>query len=256
MRARVRSVAVLSGGPLAPPEAPVNPSAPDLAPAPSRPDDRTDHDRTDHDRPDHVRLGVGARLTLHPAADAFVEVIVSSLAAAQATVPQVEVHTDDVSTLLRGGERDVAAFVLACVAHAARITPTGHVVATLALSRGCPGEVGCTLPAGELPAVEPVDLPATGVGASAHWALYPLGTTDAMGPIEAAIATAQRRGTWGGAEHFATRLDGDLADVLGTVVDTWTGVGREVAHVAAHVTVSVGSPSSRAAGAATRGSAL
>ncbi|MDT0165239.1 YkoF family thiamine/hydroxymethylpyrimidine-binding protein [Actinotalea sp. AC32] len=248
MRARVRSAAVLSGGPIAPPEAPVNPSAPDLTAA-------TPVDLPDHDRPDHVRLGVGARLTLHPAADAFVEVIVSSLAAARATVPQVEVHTDDVSTLLRGGERDVAAFVLACVAHAARITPTGHVVATLALSRGCPGEVGCTLPTGELPAVEPVDLPASGVGASAHWALYPLGTTDAMGPIEDAIATAQRRGTWGGAEHFATRLDGDLAEVLGTVVDTWTGVGREVAHVAAHVTVSVGSPSSRASGS-TRGSAL
>ena len=195
--------------------------------------------------PDHVRMGVGARLTLHPATDDFVPVILSALSAARATAPGVTVRTDDVSTLLRGSEQDVATFVAAGLEHAARITSTGHVVATLALSRGCPGEVGCDLPAGELVEVAPVHLAPAGLHASAHWALYPLGTADAMGPILAAIDTAQRRGTYGGAENFATRLDGDLADVLATVVDTWTGVGREVAHVAAHATVSVGSPSRR-----------
>lgn len=195
--------------------------------------------------PDHVRMGVGARLTLHPATDDFVPVILSALAAARAEVPAVTVRTDDVSTLLRGSEQDVAVFVGTVVAHAARITSTGHVVATLALSRGCPGEVGCELPAGELVEVAPVVLAPTGLAAAAHWALYPLGTADAMGPILGAIETAQNRGTYGGAENFATRLDGDLADVLATVVDTWTGVGREVAHVAAHATVSVGSPSRR-----------
>lgn len=194
---------------------------------------------------DHVRMGVGARLTLHPATDDFVPVILSALSAARAAAPGVTVRTDDVSTLLRGSEQDVATFVTAVVAHAAAVTSTGHVVATLALSRGCPGEVGCDLPAGDLVVVDPVELPATGVAASAHWALYPLGTTDAMGPILAAIEAAQERGTYGGPENFATRLDGDLSDVLATVVDTWTGVGREVAHVAAHVTISVGSPSRR-----------
>lgn len=195
--------------------------------------------------PDHVRMGVGARVTLHPATDGFVPVIVSALAAARAAAPAVTVRTDDVSTLLRGSEQHVAEFLAALVAHAARITPSGHVVATVALSRGCPGEVGCDLPPGELVAVPPVDLPASGLAAAAHWALYPLGTTDAMGPILGAIEAAQGRGTYGGPENFATRLDGDLAEVLATVVDTWTGVGREVAHVAAHATVSVGSPSRR-----------
>jgi hypothetical protein len=190
-------------------------------------------------------MGVGGRVTLHPAADEFVPVILSALSAARAAAPTVAVRTDDVSTLLRGSEQEVATFLAALVGHAARITPSGHVVATVALSRGCPGEVGCDLPAGDLVAVPPVGLPATGLVAAAHWALYPLGTTDAMGPILGAIEAAQGRGTYGGPENFATRLDGDLADVLATVVDTWTGVGREVAHVAAHATVSVGSPSRR-----------
>lgn len=193
--------------------------------------------------PDHVRLGVGARLTLHPATDDFVPVIGSALSAARAAAPDVTVRTDDVSTLLRGREQDVATFVCAALTCAARITSSGHVVATLALSRGCPGEVGCDLAVDELVDVAPVGLAPTGLAASAHWALYPLGTTDAMGPIVDAIGTAQARGTYGGAENFATRLDGDVTDVLATVVDTWTEAGRRVAHVAAHVTLSVGSPS-------------
>ncbi|NCT91167.1 hypothetical protein GXB85_09415 [Cellulomonas sp. APG4] len=192
--------------------------------------------------PDHVRMGVGARFTLHPAADEFVPVILGALAAARAAAPDVEVRTDDVSSLLRGPEQQIAEFLRAAITAAAAATPSGHVVATLAFSRGCPGEVGCDLPAGELVEVAPVDLDPTGVAAAAHWALYPLGTTDAMGPIAEAIGLAQKAGTWGGPENFATRLDGDLSQVLGTLVDTWTVVGRRVAHVAAHATVSVGSP--------------
>lgn len=196
--------------------------------------------------PDHVRMGVGARFTLHPAADEFVPVILGALAAARAAAPEVVVRTDDVSSLLRGPEQRIAEFLRAAIAAAAAATPSGHVVATLALSRGCPGEVGCDLPPGELAEVAPVELGPTGVRAAAHWALYPLGTADAMGPIAEAIALAQQAGTWGGPENFATRLDGDLSEVLGTLVDTWTTVGRRVAHVAAHATVSVGSPSAAA----------
>lgn len=205
--------------------------------------------------PDHVRLGVGARFTLHPAADDVVPVILGALDVARAAAPDVAIRTDDVSTLLRGSEQQIARFLHAAIGHAAVATPSGHVVATVALSRGCPGEVGCTLPEGELTDVAPVELDASGVRASAHWALYPLGTQDAMGPIAEAIDLAQQAGTWGGAENFATRLDGDLAQVLATFVDTWTRVGRSVAHVAAHATVSIGSPSNRTVGAAPDGAA-
>jgi hypothetical protein len=195
--------------------------------------------------PDHVRMGVGARFTLHPAADDVVPVILGALEAARAAAPEVAIRTDDVSTLLRGSEQQIARFLHAAVSHAAVATPSGHVVASVALSRGCPGEVGCTLPEGELASVAPVELAASGLRAAAHWALYPLGTEDAMGPIVEAITLAQEAGTWGGAENFATRLEGDLAQVLATFVDTWTRVGRSVAHVAAHATVSIGSPSNR-----------
>lgn len=199
----------------------------------------------DPGRPEHLRVGVGLRFTLLPAADDVVPVVLGSLAVGAAAVPEVEVVTDDVSSLVRGREQDLVRYLVAVLAHAATVTPSGHVVASVHLSRGCPGEVGgqdlCAVDGG-LPDVAPVRLEPTGLRAAAHWALYPLGTTDAMGPIERAIARAGVAGTLARPEHFVTRLEGDLADVLATVVDTWTGVGREVAHVVTHATVSLGSP--------------
>lgn len=197
--------------------------------------------------PDHARLGVGARFTLSPAIDDAVPVILGALAAAAHAAPDVAVRTDDVSTLLRGAEQDLAVYLEAAIRGAARRTPSGHVTASLALSRGCPGAVGCDVRADELVAVPPVRLAPSGVVAAAHWALYPLGVADTMDPIAAAIEGAREAGTWAGAEHYATRLEGDLAAVLATFVDTWAAVGRSVAHVAAHVTITVGGPN-RAAG--------
>lgn len=193
--------------------------------------------------PDHVRLGVGARFTLSPAIDDAVPVILGALAAAAHAAPDVAVRTDDVSTLLRGAEQDLATYLEAAIRGAARRTPSGHVTAGLALSRGCPGAAGCDLRAEQLVVVPPVRLAPSGVMAAAHWALYPLGVADPMDQIAAAVEGAQEAGTWAGAEHYATRLEGDLAAVLATVVDTWAAVGRTVDHVAAHVTLTVGSPS-------------
>lgn len=211
--------------------------------APSRPDPAARPPAREPGAPDHVRMGVGARVTLHPAADDVVPVILGALEAAAEVAPGLVTRTSDVSTLVRGSESDIARYVVELVRDAVSRTPSGHVVLTLALSRGCPGEVGCTLPDGELVAVPPVPRVPTGLPTAAHWALYPLGTVDAMGPIADAIEMAKDAGTWGGAESFATRLDGDLGDVVSTVLDTWAAVGRTVAHVAAHATVSVGSPS-------------
>ena len=121
-----------------------------------------------------------------------------------------------------------------------------HVVAHVLLSRGCPGEVSCDLSVTGLPEPAPVEVPPTGVPAVAQWSLYPLldggDSTDHMPVIERAITRAQERGTATGAAHYATRLTGDLAEVLATAVDAWAAVGAQVPHVVSHVTVSVNSP--------------
>ncbi|WP_315099165.1 YkoF family thiamine/hydroxymethylpyrimidine-binding protein [uncultured Cellulomonas sp.] len=189
-------------------------------------------------------LGIGARISLHPHCDDYVEVITSALAAADPS--RVEVRTDDVSTLLRGTEHDVLRFVHEVLAAAGETR--WHVVAHVQLSRGCPGEVSCELPDDAL--LEAVDVPEllpTGLPASAHWALYPLDDTggDHLAHIMNAVAAAGARATTT-PEHFVTRLDGDLADVLTAVATGWLEAARYVRHVVAHVTVSMHSPSAGA----------
>ena len=93
-----------------------------------------------------------------------------------------------------------------------------------------------------------MELESTGIRAVAQWSLYPLldggsGHGDHMSHIEAAIAAAHARGAAGGAGHYATKLTGDVAEVLAIAVDGWAQVGAVVPHVVTHLTVSVGSPS-------------
>lgn len=199
-------------------------------------------------------LGVGARLSVHPHCDDFVEVILGALADAEAAglADGLVLETDDVSTYVGSvddlAEQRIVAYVAHVLAAAHRRSGGGHVVAHVLLSRGCPGEATCDLGAVTLPRVAPVRLEPTGVQAVAQWSLYPLldggsGGGDHMVPIEAAIEAARRRGTAVAPAHYATRLAGDVAEVLATAADAWAGVGAEVAHVVTHLTVSVGSPS-------------
>ena len=61
----------------------------------------------------------------------------------------------------------------------------------------------------------------------------------------AAIGTAGSR-VGAPSEHFVTRLDGDLSDVLTAVAAGWLGAARHVRHVVTHVTLSMHSPSAGA----------
>jgi uncharacterized protein YqgV (UPF0045/DUF77 family) len=191
-------------------------------------------------------LGVGARLTVAVMDGDFARIIVEALADADAT--DLDVATDPVSTLVRGSEQRVLEYLTAVIAGAAR--GGHHVTASVLLSRGCPGEVTCSTTSGLLAeaAAVPV-LPATGIRASAHWSLYPLDDTgrpgeapDHLRDIYEAIDYAKELGTYVRGEHYATLLEGDLADVLGTVAAGWVMVGRSVQHVTSHATLSISSP--------------
>ncbi|WP_324652764.1 YkoF family thiamine/hydroxymethylpyrimidine-binding protein [Georgenia sp. H159] len=204
-----------------------------------------------------AQLGIGARFSLHPHCDDFVRVILDALeeAAAGGRTDGLVLQTDEVSTYVGAleapAEQRLTDYLAGVVAAASRHSGGGHVVAHVLLSRGCPGERTCDLTVTGLPSPEPVVVEPTGVPAVAQWSLYPLldggpDGGDHMVPIEAAIAAAQKRGTADGAAHYATRLTGEVAEVLATAVDAWAAVGAHVPHVVSHLTVSVGSPSLRA----------
>lgn len=187
--------------------------------------------------------GVGARFTLSVYDSEYVAVIVGALARADASGLTVE--TNDISTCVTGTEQRIVEYLRDVITAAAR--SGAHLSASILLSRGCPGELVCALPPGVVAlAAEPVTLDPSGVRARAHWSLYPLldgGASGAhMTPIYAAIDKAKADGVYSGSDHFATRLDGDLAAVLETATNAWIGVGAAVQHVVTHLTASINSP--------------
>lgn len=190
-----------------------------------------------------VKYGVGARFTLSVYDRDYVAVILSALEAADDA--GLTIQTGDISTFVSGTEADILRYLRDVIAHAAESGK--HISASILLSRGCPGELQCELPPG-VTAIggDPVHLEHTGIRARAHWSLYPLLDGDSHGQhmtgIYQAIDMARDNGTYGGSDHFATVLDGDLADVLGTVAAGWLSVGRQVQHVTTHVTMSINSP--------------
>ncbi len=203
------------------------------------------------------QLGIGARLSLHPHCDDFVRVILTALddVAEAGLTDGLVLETDEVGTYVGArrspAEERLARYLAGVVAAAYRRSDGGHVVAHVLLSRGCPGERSCDLSVTGLPHPAPVRVERTGVPAVAQWSLYPLldgGTDDGdhMAHIEAAIATARRSGVASGAAHYATRLTGDVSEVLATAVDAWAEIGARVPHVVSHLTVSVGSPTTGA----------
>lgn len=190
-----------------------------------------------------TEYGVGARFTLSVYADDFSDVILGALA--DVDTDGLTVETGDISTFIGGDEQRILTYLRDVITKAA--TTGKHVSAQILLSRGCPGELQCALPDG-VPAVgaEPVVLEPAGVRARAHWSLYPLLDGGAAGEhmdgIHEAIQHARDNGTYSGSDHFATRLDGDLSDVLATVANGWLAVGKTVQHVTTHVTISINSP--------------
>lgn len=196
-------------------------------------------------------FGVGARVTASVMTDDYARVLVDILSRLDLTGLVRE--TGDVSTYLGGHETHLQRVLIDLAEALARTEH--HATLSLTLSRGCPGEVVCELPGGAGPRGTEVPEPRrTGRYASAEWALYPLAdqvsadgaAPDHMRDIYAAIDHARELGTFRGSEHFVTRLEGDVGEVIATAVAGWLLVGRSVQHVTSHLTLSLNSPSHEA----------
>lgn len=194
-------------------------------------------------------FGVGARVTAAVMADDYADIIVGALA--DLDTGGLTIDTGDVSTFVGGDETDLLRYITDL---GEALSRTGHHASlTVQLSRGCPGEVVCDLPGGAGP--RGVDVPqhrTTGRYAAAEWALYPLADQvhrpgdaepDHMRDIYAAIERARELGTFRTSEHFVTRLEGDLGNVIATAFTGWILAGATVQHVVSHLTISLNSPS-------------
>jgi len=184
----------------------------------------------------------GARFSLYPMTDRYVAVILDAIEGLRDV--GLEVETDDVSTFI-GGDRDRVFGELTRVFSAAARTGE-HVVMTVLLSHGCPGETYCES-TGEIsvPVLAAKDAAKSGVPVSAQWSLYPLGSEGYMDVIYREIDRTKKSGVFGKGAHFVSGLRGDLSDVLGAIRVSFDAACAGAGHVVAHATVSANSPTVR-----------
>jgi uncharacterized protein YqgV (UPF0045/DUF77 family) len=184
----------------------------------------------------------GARFSLYPMTDRYVAVILEAIKGLRDT--GLEVETDDVSTFI-GGDRDRVFGELTRVFAAAARTGE-HVVMTVLLSHGCPGETYCES-TGEIrvPAETHTQGDKSGVAVTAQWSLYPLGSDGYMDVIYREIDRTKRAGVFAKGAHFVSGLRGDLTEVLGAIRSSFDAACADAGHVVAHATVSVNSPTGR-----------
>jgi uncharacterized protein YqgV (UPF0045/DUF77 family) len=182
----------------------------------------------------------GARFSLYPMSDRYVPLILEAIGDLRTS--GLEVETDDVSTFL-GGDRDA---VFAHLEHAfAAVARTGtHVVMTVLVSHGCPGETYCEAP-GEVQPPAPATSTdgRTGVDVSCQWSLYPLGVPGYMDVIYREIDRTKGAKVYRKGRHFVSQLGGDLHEVLSAVRTSFDAACHDVPHVTAHIVISANSPS-------------
>ncbi|MDP9319794.1 MAG: Ykof family thiamine-binding protein [Chloroflexota bacterium] len=187
----------------------------------------------------------GARFSIYPMTDRYVPVIQDAIDGIPALASSgLEVETDDVSTFIKGDRNAVWATLEGAFAKAARSGE--HVVMTVLVSHGCPGEELCEIDprTGTADAAQPH--PGAGVPVSCQWSLYPLGEPGYMDVIYTAIADTKDAGVFATGRHFVSHLNGDLDRVLGSIRRAFDVSCESAAHVAAHITLSANSPTGKA----------
>jgi hypothetical protein len=189
----------------------------------------------------------GAQVSLYPMCGRFVDVILGAVARVKGR-EGLRIETDDLSTLMVGTPPAVFEAVGDLFLEAARSGE--HVVLNALFSRGCPGEPDdpICIPPGAGGGTDLVDvpgLPGTGIEITGQYSVYPLGSPSYMSVVLEQIEAAKREGTYNGAKHFTSRLEGDGARVFGTLYNAFERAAKESGHVVVHATLSANSPSVR-----------
>ena len=181
---------------------------------------------------------VGFRFSLHPMADDFVSVIKGALE--QTDTSNVWMHTDDVSTVIRGKQVHVFNVAKAITLHAAK---TGkHIALSGTFSAGCPGDTSgdVFLEKGD----EVANTDATKQYVSSQFALYPMNNPAYMDVIYREVERAKEWGVYNESMHYASGIHGDIHDVFAFYEETFSQArSEEHKHLVMTVSMSINSPS-------------
>lgn len=183
----------------------------------------------------------GARFSIYPMSDRFVELILTALKEVDTT--KVWLETDDVSTCVRGRSEHVFDVVKAIFLNASK--GGEHVVLNATFSNGCPGDTaGDTLMAEDSILLNEKLSSSIKQDVACQFALYPLGIANYMDVIMDQIKVVDQHGVFSGGVHYASRLDGDGNLVFTGLEKAFDGArSSDSSHIVMTVTMSANSPS-------------
>jgi lysine/ornithine N-monooxygenase len=181
---------------------------------------------------------VGFRFSLHPMAGDFIKIIKGALK--KTDTSNVWMHTDDVSTVIRGKQAHVFNVAKAIALHAAK---TGeHIALSGTFSVGCPGDS-----AGDVYLEKGDELPNnddTLQYVSSQFALYPMDNPDYMAVIYREIERAKANGVFNESMHYASGIHGDIHPVFAFYEEAFSQArSEEHRHLVMTVSMSINSPS-------------
>ncbi|MER2260890.1 MAG: YkoF family thiamine/hydroxymethylpyrimidine-binding protein [Psychrobacillus sp.] len=181
---------------------------------------------------------VGFRFSLHPMSNEFISIIKGAVQ--DTDTSNVWMHTDDVSTVIRGKQVHVFDVAKAITLNAAK---TGaHVALSGTFSAGCPGDTAADV------YLERGDEVANNVGTkqyvSSQFALYPMNNPNYMDVIYREIQQAKDAGVFNESMHYASGIHGDIHDVFAFYEATFSRArSEEYKHLVMTVSMSINSPS-------------
>ncbi|RSD26140.1 YkoF family thiamine/hydroxymethylpyrimidine-binding protein [Mesobacillus subterraneus] len=186
----------------------------------------------------------GARFSLYPMSDRFVDIILSALK--EVDTKKVWMETDDVSTCVRGRSEHVFDVVKAIFLTSA--AGGEHVVLNATFSNGCPGDTaGDTYMAEDSLRINERLSNSIKQEVAVQFALYPLGIPGYMDVIMDQVKTVDQQGVFSGGVHYASRLDGDGNKVFSALENAFEGArNSDSTHIVMTVTMSANSPSRKA----------
>jgi hypothetical protein len=181
---------------------------------------------------------VGFRFSLYPMADDFVSVIKGALE--KTDTSNVWMHTDDVSTVIRGKQVHVFNVAKAIVLHAAK---TGkHIALSGTFSAGCPGDSAGDVYLDKGEKIANTD--ATKQYVSSQFALYPMNNPAYMEVIYREVDRAKKQGVFNESMHYASGIHGDIHDVFAFYEESFSNArSEEHKHLVMTVSMSINSPS-------------
>ncbi|HEY4623984.1 MAG TPA: YkoF family thiamine/hydroxymethylpyrimidine-binding protein [Solibacillus sp.] len=181
---------------------------------------------------------VGFRFSLYPMTNDFISIITKALQ--ETDTSNVWMHTDDVSTVIRGKQVHVFNVAKALTLHVAK---TGeHIALSGTFSAGCPGDTAgdVFLDKGD----EVANTDSTKQYISSQFALYPLNNPDYMNVIYREIDRAKAHGVYNESMHYASGIHGDIHEVFDFYEQSFTHArSDEHQHLVMTVSMSINSPS-------------